>query len=83
MQTKEGIRFRIPSLGGDVGGRVLVVDNQVDLEITREFYQSLGESSAAFFSWVFVEGNALVQINGDLPEAQARKYEAVLQSVGG
>jgi hypothetical protein len=33
------------------------------------------------FSWVFVKDNIVVQINGDLPEEQAKKYEAALNGL--
>jgi len=75
------IHFYIPSLCPDCGGRVQVFDDPVDLELVRHYYISLGESSAMLFSWVFVNGNALVQINGDLPEDQARQYETALLSL--
>jgi hypothetical protein len=41
----------------------------------------LGKENAAFFSWVFVKDNILVQINGNLPEEQAKKYEAALNAL--
>ena len=41
----------------------------------------MGKSSALFFSWVFVKDRIVVQINGDLPEDAARKYEAALNGM--
>jgi hypothetical protein len=38
----------------------------------------MGKASAAFFSWVFVKGDVVVQINGDLSEDKARQYEAAI-----
>jgi len=80
MVATEGIHFLIPSLGSG-GGRIMAFDSQGDLEKTKEFYVTMGEESAIFFSWVFVKDNILVQINGDLPEAQARAYEAALMTL--
>lgn len=77
----EGSRFLIPSLGDDAGGRVMTFDSDDDLQRTRHYYDELGESSAALFSYTFVNGNVLVQINGDLPEAKAQEYDDVLQAV--
>jgi hypothetical protein len=44
----------------------------------KNYYNELGRQSAALFSWVFVKDNILIQINGDLPETTARKYEAAI-----
>lgn len=78
----EGLRFLIPSLGPDSGGRVMRFESQEDLQKTKQYYDELGRSSAAFFSWTFAEGLTLVQINGELPDAKARRYEAVLGGLG-
>lgn len=77
----EGTRFFIPSLGEGSGGRVIAVDSLVNREALRTYYESLGQQSALFFSWVFVRDNIVVQINGDLSEDDARQYEAVLNSL--
>jgi hypothetical protein len=77
----EGIRFLIPSLGPDNGGRVLYFKDPAYLAKSEEFYTRMGKEMAALHSWVFVRDNILVQINGELPEEQARKYEAVLQNM--
>jgi len=74
----EGTRFLVPSLGEDSGGRLFICENKADRDLLAGYYNELGRSSAAFFSWVFVKGNILVQINGDLPEETARKYEAAI-----
>lgn len=77
----EGTHFLIPSLCEDCGGRIFSFEDQDDLATMREYYVSLGESSAMFFSWTFTRDNILVQINGDLPEEQAKQYEAALQAM--
>lgn len=81
MFEVEGIRFLIPSLCADCGGRVLSFASQGDLDTTQAYYVELGKSSALFFSWTFAKDNILVQINGDLPEEQARQYEAALNTL--
>lgn len=77
----EGVRFFIPTLGTNVGGRVMSFSSGSDQTLIRDFYVDLGKQSAAFFSWVFVRGNILVQINGTLPEDNARQYEAALNAL--
>lgn len=72
----KGVRFFIPSLGEDQGGRLFICDNAEDRDALAKYYNELGQTSTAFFSWVYVNDNILVQINGNLPEEQARKYEA-------
>ncbi len=81
MMAKKGIRFLIPSLCADCGGRVMEFDDQQSLEIVKAYYEDMGKSSAAFFSWVYVKDNILVQINGDLPADQAAKYEQALDGL--
>jgi hypothetical protein len=74
----KGIRFFIPSMGVDKGGRLFICDNNEDRDSLKDYYEKLGKASAAFFSWVFVKGNVLVQINGNLAEDIARKYEQAI-----
>jgi hypothetical protein len=77
-----GLRFLIPSLGEDNGGRIFSVDNPEDLQRLKRYYDEMGKASAMLFSWAFAKDNILVQINGDLPEDKARQYEAALNSLG-
>lgn len=81
MVATEGTRFLIPSLGPDSGGRIFSFASQDDLARTQDYYVEMGKSSAIFFSWTFAKDNILVQINGDLPEETAKKYEAVLAAM--
>lgn len=81
MIAIEGARFLITSLCSDCGGRILNFASQEDLEKTRAYYVEMGKESAAFFSWTFAKDNILVQINGDLPEENARQYEAALVTI--
>jgi|DewCreStandDraft_4_1066084.scaffolds.fasta_scaffold20630_7 hypothetical protein len=77
----EGVRFLIPSLGPDSGGRLFALQNQAELDSLREYYESLGRQSAAFFSWVFTRDNILIQINGSLPADIAARYEQALKAM--
>lgn len=81
MMATEALRFYIPALGEGAGGRLFAFANQADLETTQKFYVEMGRASALAFSWTFARANILVQINGDLPEDQARKYEKALQDI--
>ena len=75
----EGTRFLLPSLGADKGGRIFICEAQADLESLATYYNELGKSSALFFSWVFTKGQVLVQINGELDESIAKKYEQAIR----
>ena len=81
MSATEGIRFLVPSLCSDCGGRLYSFATADDLRLSQDYYVKLGKISAAFFSWVFVKDNVLIQIGGTLPEATARKYEAALNNM--
>jgi hypothetical protein len=81
MLAVNGTRFFIPSVCVDCGGRIMSFSNEEDLTIVRDYYAQMGRFSAVLFSWVFVKDNILVQINGELPEANARKYEAALEGI--
>lgn len=70
----QGVRFLIPSLGDDSGGRVFVCKNRKDRDVLANYYRSLGRATAMAFSWVFVKGNIVLQINGDLDEQLAKEY---------
>jgi len=73
-----GTHFYIPSLGEGAGGRVFICNDSKEMDLLSNYYIELGRSSAVFFSWVFIKGDVLVQINGDLPEAKARQYESAI-----
>lgn len=73
-----GTRFYVPSIGADNGGRIFICDSTEDRDSLANYYTELGKSSALFFSWVFTKDKVIVQINGDLPEETARKYEVAI-----
>ncbi len=81
MTAKEAIHFFVPSVCSDCGGRLYSFSSQDDLNRMKEYYDKLGQASAAFFSWTFVKDNILIQINGDMPDTQAHKYEAALDNM--
>lgn len=74
----EGARFLLPTLGRDSGGRVFVCKNKADRDRLATYYKNLGKQSAAFFSWVFVKGNVVLQLNGKLDEDAAKEYGSTI-----
>lgn len=77
----EGVRFLIPSLCADCGGRVFIVTASADRDRLVTYYRELGKSSAAFYSHVYVRDAIVVQLNGTLKDDQAARYENALQSM--
>jgi hypothetical protein len=77
----EGLRFLIPSLCEDCGGRVFAVENVEERDRLAKYYLDLPTISAMLFSWVYVRDNIVVQINGDLPDERAAEYERALAAL--
>ncbi len=44
------------------------------------YYRNLGKQNAAFFSWVFVNKNVVLQLNGELDEMAAKEYASSIPS---
>lgn len=72
----EGMRFSTPSLCPDCGGLVLSFDNLNDLEATKAYFIETNHSATP--AWVFVKDNILLQLSGQIPEAQALEYGTIL-----
>lgn len=81
MTAKEAKRFYTPSIGEDKGGRIFLFEKKSDLEKTKKYYDDLGAQSAMLHSWTFANENILVQLNGDVKEDQAKKYEEALKNL--
>lgn len=79
----KGVHFLTPSVCNDCGGRVYVGTPE-EIDQLAGYYKKLSDASALFFSWVFEteDGRALIQINGDMPEADALRYKAALEGIG-
>lgn len=77
ITADEGIRFLVPSICPDCGGRVMIFNDPEKLQAMKGYYLKV-EEVAGQKSWLYENGPVLVQINGDLPEEQAKKYEAAL-----
>lgn len=76
-----GIRFFIPSLCYDCGGRIFIFDDPIMLEAVKGYYDKLGADGVLYFSWTLKHDNVLVQINGDLPEAKMKLYKEALETL--
>jgi hypothetical protein len=80
-KATEGLRFLIPSLGEDAGGRIMYYDDPEVADRAQAYYEELGDQSALLFSHVFRRDNFVVQVNGTLPQEQADLLEAALETV--
>lgn len=74
--AKEGVRFFIPSLGGQKGGRIYTFSTAKDLQTVQQYYASQSGTPP----WIFVKDNILVQIHSDLPENRANQYKNALNT---
>lgn len=78
---KDGKRILVPSLGDDAGGRLYEFPKKEDLEKAKAYYDELGKSGPLFFSHTYAKGNFLLQMNGDMEDAEFAKYKTVMDSV--
>lgn len=74
-------RFMTPALGEDKGGRLFVCASETDAAKLKTYYDELGKASALFHSWTYQKGGVLVQLNGELDQATADKYGAVISGL--
>lgn len=59
-------------------GRVFVCASQPDVDRVAGYPRAASKSSTFPNAWVFVKGNVIVRLDGSLPEATARRYEAAI-----
>ncbi|PGM56009.1 stress protein [Bacillus thuringiensis] len=78
---KEAKRILVPALGEDSGGRVFEFKNKDDLEQAKKYYDDLGNGNQMLFSHTYAKGNFLIQMNGDMEDAQFNKYKEVMDKV--
>lgn len=81
MRFEEGRRILVPSLGDDNGGRVFVFKDKGDLEELKSYYDELGKSSAMLFSYTHANDHVLIQMNGDMEQAEFDKYAKVIDEL--
>lgn len=75
--AQEGIRFFLPSLGGNKGGRIYSFASNSDLQAVKQYYAAQSGTPP----WIFVRANILVQIHGDLPKDRALQYQGALNAM--
>lgn len=81
MKSTSGTIFTVPFVCSDCSVRVTAYDNDADLEQSKAYYDDLGAESAMLFSWTIAHSNILVQLNGDMEEADYEKYKAALEDL--
>jgi hypothetical protein len=79
--AEEGLYFLLPSVCEDCGGRAMLFESEEQAERVMTYYEAVAESSPAFSSWAYRRGPLVVQLNGELSEEQAKRYEEVLNSL--
>lgn len=82
----QGTRFSAPSAGKnaagrELGGHIFVCDNQDDLKKLQDFYVKAGQATAILASHLYVKGNTLLQLDGQIAKATADKYGAALAAM--
>jgi hypothetical protein len=75
----EGTHFDIPGMGEGHGGQVFVFENEEDLNVMVDYYESLPNTSPMLRSHLYVEKLVLLRIGGDLPKGDADAYGEVLE----
>ncbi|MEB9909134.1 stress protein [Bacillus anthracis] len=78
---KDAKRILVPVLGEDSGGRIFEFKNKQDLEQAKKYYDDLGNGNHMLFSHTYAKGNFLLQMNGDMEDAQFNKYKEVMDKI--
>ena len=72
---KEGKRILVPSLGEDAGGRLFMFKDKKGLEQAKLYYDELGKGSPLFYSHTHANGLFLLQMNGEMKDAEFEKFK--------
>ena len=72
---KEGKRILVPSLGEDAGGRLFEFKDKKGLEAAKSYYDDLGKDTPLFYSHTYANGLFLLQMNGDMKDAEFEKFK--------
>jgi len=76
-ETKDLIKFSIPSIGKDIQGCILSFELKNNLNKVRKYYADLNGKGHPH-TWSFMKDNILIVIDGAVPEKKARQYESAL-----
>lgn len=74
-------RFLIPSLGDGAGGRIYDCSEPRDIADLVVYFSDVCDLFPAWCPHLYQRANIFVMVNGDLPDARARRYNGVLQAV--
>lgn len=77
----EGKRILVPALGEDTGGRLFKFKSEKDLETAKSYYDELGKESPLFYSHTHANGLFLIQMNGDMEDAEFEKFKTTMDEV--
>ena len=78
---EEGKRILVPSLGEDAGGRLFKFKDQEGLDEAKAYYDELGNSSPMFYSHTHANGLFLLQMNGEMEDAEFEKYVSTMDEL--
>ncbi len=78
---KEGKRILIPSLGEDAGGRLFIFKDAKSLAQAKGYYDGLSNMGPLFYSHTHQNGLILLQMNGDMSDADFKKYADSIDAV--
>ena len=78
---EDGKRILVPSLGEDSGGRLFKFKKASDLKEAKSYYDELSNAGPLFFSHTYSKGDFLLQMNGEMDDAQFEKYKKVLDEI--
>ena len=72
---EEGKRILVPALGEDSGGRLFKFKNEKGLIAAKSYYDELGNGAPMLYSHTYANGVFLLQMNGDMEDAEFEKYK--------
>lgn len=75
---EEGKRILVPSLGEDAGGRVFKFKDEKGLNEAKKYYDDLGKQSPLLYSHTHANGLFLLQMNGDMSDADFEKLKVAM-----
>lgn len=75
---EDGKRILIPSLGEDAGGRLFKFKDKEGLEEAKSYYDELSNSGPMFYSHTHANGLFLLQMNGDMEDAEFEKFKTAM-----
>lgn len=75
---EEGIRILVPALGEDAGGRLFKFKDKKGMEEAKTYYDELGKGGPMFYSHTHSNGTFLLQMNGDMKDAEFEKFKTAM-----